>query len=178
MTELTAAVGIEQLKKLPRLLEQRIHNADFLNRAIGALPGLRPPVVKPGCKHSYYVQPFLYDEKVVGVPRDKFVAALEKELPLAADREWPLVTAGYMSPLYLLPMYQQKLAYGATGCPFTCPHYHGKADYHPGLCPVTESIETRLIGTEFMRPPCDLRDMQDVADAFTKVYEHRAEFRP
>jgi perosamine synthetase len=176
MTELTAAVGIEQLKKLPALLDQRIRNADFLSREIGKLPGFRPPVVKPGCKHVYYVQPFLYDEEIVGVRRDQFVAALERELPLPADREWSLVYSGYAAPLYMLPMYQQQTAY-AGGAPFTCAAYKGKVDYRPGLCPATEKIETQLIGTEFMRPPCDLDDMQDVVDAFVKVYEHRHELR-
>jgi perosamine synthetase len=174
MTELTAAVGIEQLKKLPRLLEHRIRNADFLNREIGKLPGFRPPVVKPNCTHVYYVQPFLYDEKTVGVPRDRFVAAVEKEVPLPADRSWPLVYSGYALPLYMLPMYQQQTAY-AGGGPFSSAVYKGKADYRSGLCPVTETIESQIIGTEFMRPPCDLADMQDVVDAFAKVYAHRDE---
>lgn len=174
MTEVTAAIGIEQLKKLPDLLTHRVRNADFLNREIGKLPGFRPPVVKPECTHSYYVQPFLFDEKTIGVPRDRFVAALEKELPLPEDRDWSLVYAGYMAPLYMLPMYQQKIAY-AGGRPFASPDYKGQADYRPGLCPVTEEVERQLVGTEFMRPPCDLRDMQDVVDAFVKVYEHRHE---
>jgi perosamine synthetase len=174
MTEMSAAVGIEQLKKLPRLLEHRIRNADFLNREIGRLSGFRPPVVKPGCTHAYYVQPFLYDEGTVGAPRDRFVAALEKELPLPEDRDWSLVYSGYMAPLYMLPMYQQQMAF-AGGRPFTSPDYKGRADYRPGLCPVTEKVEAQLIGTEFMRPPCGLDDMQDVVDAFVKVYEHRHE---
>lgn len=177
MTELTAAIGIEQLKKLPRLLEQRIRNADFLNRELGRLPGLRPPIIRHGCKHVYYVQPFLYDPTIIGVPRDRFVAALDKELPLPEDREWALAYSGYLTPLYLLPMYQQQIAHGASGCPFKCPLYTGRVDYRRGLCPVTEDIETRIIGTEFMRPPCDLSDMQEVVDAFVKVYEHRDELR-
>ena len=32
-----------------------------------------------------------------------------------------------------------------------------------------------LIGTEFLRPPADLQDMRDVAEAFAKVYERRHE---
>jgi len=176
MTEITAAIGIEQLKKLPVLLEQRIANANHLNNTIGKLPGLRAPVVKPGCTHAYYVQPFLYDASVVGIPRDRFVEAVDKELPLAADREWSLVYAGYLNPLYLLPMYQQQVAFG-KGYPFKCPEYKGTVNYSRGICPVTEAIETRIIGTEFMRPPCTTADMQDVADAFTKVYENRHELR-
>src|SRR5207244_1346081 len=38
-TEIMAAIGLAQLRKLPRLLDHRIRNADFLNEKIGQLPG-------------------------------------------------------------------------------------------------------------------------------------------
>ncbi len=176
LTEIPAAIGIEQLAKLPRLLEQRLENVQYLSERLGALPGIRAPVVRPGCKHVYYVQAFLFDTHVVGVSRNRFVQAVSAELPTAPDRDWPLLSAGYIQPLYLLPMYQEQVAYG-KGCPFRCPLYQGKVDYRKGLCPVTEQVEQEIIGTEFMRPPATLRDMKDVADAFEKVYEHRALLR-
>jgi len=175
-TEISAAIGTAQLAKLPRLLDRRIENANFLNDRLRELPGIRPPVVKEGCKHVYYVQAFMFDEKVVGVPRDRFVDAVAAELPLPEDRQWPLIFSGYADPLYLLPMYQQKVACGSQGFPFTAAA--GPVNYGAGLCPVTESIERRLIGTEFMRPPCTLDDMADVVSAFTKVYENLSELKP
>jgi dTDP-4-amino-4,6-dideoxygalactose transaminase len=172
--EIEAAIGTAQLAKLPGLLERRRANAEFLSRRIGALPGLRAPATRPGCTHVYYVQAFLYDAGVVGVPRERFVAAVSAELPTSPDRDWPLLSAGYVRPLYLQPMYQQQIAIGASGCPFRCPHYEGTVDYRKGLCPVTERIEEReMIATEFMRPPATLADMEDVARAFEKVYEAR-----
>ena len=60
---------------------------------------------------------------------------------------------------------------GPEGWPFTLAADGGQFD--AGLCPVTEHVSTQLIGTEFMRPPCDLDDMRDIADAFAKVYENR-----
>jgi perosamine synthetase len=175
-TEISAAIGTAQLAKLPRLLDRRIENADYLNEHLGKLPGIRPPVVKEGCKHVYYVQAFMYDEKVAGVPRDRFVDAVAAELPLPEDRQWPLVFSGYVDPLYMLPMYQQKIACGANGHPFTTAE--NPVEFRAGLCPMTESINTQLIGTEFMRPPCTLDDMADVVSAFTKVYENLSELKP
>lgn len=175
LTEIQAAIGIVQLAKLPRLLKQRVKNADYLSKHIGALPGITAPVVRPGCTHAYYVQSFLFDEALVGVSRERFVEAVCAELPTAEDRDWPLISSGYGTPLYLLPMYQQQTAIGNAGCPFRCPHYKGTVNYGKGICPVTERIEERhLIGTEFMRPPATLKDMKDVVRAFEKVYEHRA----
>jgi dTDP-4-amino-4,6-dideoxygalactose transaminase len=167
-TEIMAAIGLAQLRKLPDLLERRIRNANYLNERLGQIPGIQPQAVGEGCKHVYYVQGFQFDEKVVGVPRDRFVDAVSAELPLAADREWPLIFSGYVKPIYLLPMYEQKVAFGAKGWPFDT-----ATEYRAGLCPVTEAVNAGFIGTEFMRPPCTERDMQDVVDAFTKVYENR-----
>lgn len=174
LTEVQAAIGLAQLAKLPRLLEQRIQNADFLSQHIGSLPGIKAPVVYPDCKHVYYVQPFLFDENIVGVSRERFVEAVSAELPTAEDRDWHLVYNGYALPLYLQPMFQQQIAYGEVGCPFKCPFYQGKVNYDKGLCPVAERIEAKqMIGTEFMRPPASLEDMKDVVRAFEKVYEQR-----
>ncbi len=176
LTEIQAAIGLTQLAKLPRLLEERIQNADYLSQHIGALPGIKAPVVYPDCKHVYYVQPFLFDEEIVGVSRERFVEAICAELPTAEDRDWHLVYNGYVAPLYLQSMFQQQIAYGESGCPFKCPLYRGQVNYSKGLCPVTERIEAKhMIGTEFMRPPATLDDMADVVNAFEKVYEHRHE---
>jgi dTDP-4-amino-4,6-dideoxygalactose transaminase len=174
LTEIQAAIGTVQLSKLPQLLEQRIENADYLSKGIGALPGITAPVVRPDCTHVYYVQSFLFDEATVGVSRERFVEAICAELPTAEDRDWPMISNGYATPLYLQPMYQQQIAIGGSGCPFKCPHYKGTVNYGKGLCPVTERLEeSQLIGTEFMRPPATVEDMKDVARAFEKVYAHR-----
>src|SRR6266478_8718665 len=53
--EIECAIGLEQLKKLDYLVERRRRMADRLTAGIADLPGLRAPVVKPGCTHSYYV---------------------------------------------------------------------------------------------------------------------------
>ena len=176
LTEIPAAIGIAQLSKLQPLLDRRVENAEYLSQHVGALPGITAPRVRPGCTHVYYVQPFLLDAAVVGVSRERFVEAVCAELPTAEDRDWPMMSSGYVTPLYLQPMYQQQIAVGATGCPFRCPHYKGTVDYQKGRCPVTEEIEEqRMIATEFMRPPSTLDDMRDVVRAFEKVYEHRRE---
>ncbi|MCY7360798.1 MAG: DegT/DnrJ/EryC1/StrS family aminotransferase, partial [Ignavibacteria bacterium] len=53
MTEMEAAVGIEQLKKMPELVEKRISNANYLANKISQLPGIIPPLVKENCRHVY-----------------------------------------------------------------------------------------------------------------------------
>ena len=169
LTEISAAIGTAQLAKLDNLLAQRRENAHYLSEHLGEIPGITPPAIKHDSGHSFYVQAFLYDENEIGVSRDKFVQAVSAELPLPEDREWPLITAGYVTPIYQLPMYQKKIAYANGHYPFE----GTDTNYDFGSCPVVEDINKKIIVTEFMRPPCDINDMKEVVQAFKKVYEHR-----
>ena len=175
LTELQAAIGIEQLKKLPQLMEIRRQHSEFLNDQLGHLEGITPPYVAEDCVHSYYTQAFRYDADIVGIPRDTFLRALRAELPSSYGREKDsLIGAGYVRPLYLEPIYQKRLG----KCAFNCPRYEGRVSYEPGLCPVTERMHySELFTLEYNRPGMTDADLQDVVDGFEKVYRLREELR-
>jgi len=171
MTEIEAAIGIEQLKKLPRLIEERLKNVCVLNKRIGCLPGLTTqPYVERDSLHTYYIQPFKYSQEVLQIHRNEFVAAIKAEIPTSKLREAaPLIGAGYVKPLYLQPIYQKR----AIACSFNCNRYKGSVDYSRGICPVTEQMYFDvLITTEFMRPGMTQADINDVVNAFEKVVEN------
>ena len=163
--EIEAAIGIEQLHKLPQLAARRSAAADRLTRALEGLPGLRLPVVKPDCTHVYYVYPLVLDEKITGVGRSRILEALSAE-------GVPGLMGGYTN-LHLLPMYQQRIAYGSGGFPWTSDIYKGKVSYDKGICPVAESLHDR----DFLGIELCLHDYSDgqvdlVARAFHKVWQH------
>jgi len=54
MTDITAAIGRVQLRKLPDLSEKRINNAKFLSEGISKIPGLIIPSVKKEAKHVFH----------------------------------------------------------------------------------------------------------------------------
>ena len=170
--EIEAAMGRCQLKKGPDLVARRRDNVAHLERQLAGLPGVKLPTVLPGNRHVYYIHALTYDETVTEIPRSLFVQALKAELPACElrEKEGTLIGEGYVRPLYLEPMFQTLTGYGTTGCPFTCPHYGGKADYREGLCPACEDAHFRtLFSHELMRPPMTERDLDDVAAAFHKV---------
>jgi dTDP-4-amino-4,6-dideoxygalactose transaminase len=176
MTEVEAAIGIEQLKKLPSLLERRLENAEFLHHSLGSIHGLSsPPWVEKDSLHTFYVQPLKYDEQKLEVHRNDFVNAVKAEIPSAVLRETaPLISAGYVKPLYLQPIYQQR----ASVCSFNCDHYKGFVDYSKGICPVTERMHfTELITHEYMRPGMTKADLKDVVNAFEKVVNNIGELK-
>lgn len=176
MTEIEAAIGIQQLKKVDDLIEQRLENVKVINDAIGSLPGFTPqPYVDETSLHTYYIQPFKYDRGVLGIHRNDFVAAIKAEIPTSKLREAaPLIGAGYVRPLYLQPIYQQRAAFA-----FTNDKFKSDVDYSKGICPVTEKMHfEELITTEFMRPGMTRKDIEDVIRAFEKVVKYRHELEP
>lgn len=175
MTEMEAAVGIQQLKKLPKLIDERIANVVLLDRGLSNIQGITTPLVQSDSKHVYYLHALKYDTDKMGVDRNTFVQALKAEIPSAILREdTPLIGAGYVKPLYLQPLYQQR----ATHCSFNCEKYKGSVDYSKGICPNVERLHfEELITHEYIRPGMSESDIQDVIDAFHKVADNIDELR-
>lgn len=180
MTEIEAAIGREQLKKLPALLSERLSNVEYLADELAKIPCLEPAKVRPECTHAFYVHPIKFSQEVAGIHRDIFVQAVQAELmPIELrETEGIKVGAGYAKPLYLQPMYQNRIAYGNAGCPWSCDKYQGNVNYDKGICPTTERMyEDVLITHELMRPPMKKADLDDVVMAFDKVWVNRGELR-
>jgi dTDP-4-amino-4,6-dideoxygalactose transaminase len=94
-----------------------------------------------------------------GVSRNLFVRALQAEgIPCSA---------GYMKPLYMLPIYQKGIVYGSRGYPLR--GVKNPFPYRPGLCPVTEEVDRRLINLHMIHDPLGPADIDRIAAAFEKV---------
>jgi len=175
MTEIESAIGIEQLKKLPSLLEERLKNVAFLDKNLSQFQALRlQPAQTDGSVHCYYTYPIVFEQEIAGITRNRFVDALKAELPSAVLRETaPLIGCGYVRPLYLAPIYQNKAAWAFH------PALSATAiSYEKGLCPVAEQMHfEKLFTHEYMRPGMSDQDMQDVLDAFEKIFKNIDELR-
>lgn len=162
MTELCAAVGIEQLKKADALVGEREHIALRLNEGLAGLEGIMPPVQRAETRPVYYMYQIRFDPKVVGVSRETFAQALAAE-------GFPTFL-GYVKPLYLLPLFQQRVAIGREGWPFTLT----KRSYEKGLCPVAERLnEVELMGFDCCCVKVTDSDLDGLIGAFRKVHSNR-----
>lgn len=180
LTEIQAAIGRVQLMKLRTLVESRRNNCSYLAERLEKIPGIYSPKVRADCTHSYYLQPFLYKEEVIGVSRDKFINAVKAELPVTELRELEgqQIDCGYVKPIYLLPLFQERIAFGSRGYPFSLRSDHAAGLYGRGTCPVAEKMHFKeLFTNEFMRPPATAEDLDDVVAAFEKVYKYRDELK-
>jgi len=169
MTELEAAVGIAQFKKIDKLTKHRVELAEYLTSKLRPFaPIITTPQIKEGSKHVYFVYPMKFNAKAADIDRNKFAEAVRAEgVPLGV---------GYVRPIYLEPMYQQLLAYGDSGFPFRGPHMKKIISYPKGLAPVCERMHfEELMVTPICHFPLTHQDIDDFVSAIKKVLDHKNE---
>lgn len=161
MTELEAAIGIVQLIKLDKQNEERIKLAEYLTDKIHTIDGLKHTKYDH-VKHVYYVYSFSFDEKKIGISRDRFCEAMRAEgIPCSG---------GYVKPLYLNPLYIEKRA-------FAFKHYAGGVKYEKGICPVVEKLyEKDVVIIPIVRPPATFEDMDDIFNSIKKIIDNKDKF--
>jgi perosamine synthetase len=79
MTDIQAAVGVIQLKKLDGLNAKRRENAAYLTQALAEVPGLTLPRTSENCHHVFHVYPVQVDAEAYGMTRDDLVHRLFHE---------------------------------------------------------------------------------------------------
>ncbi|HMK54964.1 MAG TPA: DegT/DnrJ/EryC1/StrS family aminotransferase [Methanobacteriaceae archaeon] len=103
MTDISAAIGLAQLKKLDNFNDKRIENAEYLTEQINEINGIEPPFVTDNVKHVFHQ----YTIRVSGGKRDEFMKFLnENEIGTGIH--------------YPIPIYAQKL-YQELGYKGNCP---------------------------------------------------------
>lgn len=174
LTEIQAAIGIEQLKKLDDELKVRQKYAKLYDEALTSFDFIETTIVE-NRTHSYYIQAFKFDEQKAGISRDRFIEAVKAELMPVEKRENEGVPigCGYVKPLYLLSIFQKKFAYNTQGFGFK-----EDINYNNGLCPNVEDLHyNKLFSHDFTRSPLTLADAQDVIDAYVKVANNLEQLR-
>jgi len=162
--EIECAIGIEQLKKLNGFVKSRQVIAEQLRAGLTGLKGLTLPSVKTDCSHVYYVFAMRVDPELLHCERDIIAKALRAE---GVD-----ISTQYQN-LHLLPMYQQKIAYGSQGFPWSADFCRQDISYQKGICPVAESLnEKYYMGIGLCVYDLSKKDTDLIITAFKKVWEN------
>jgi perosamine synthetase len=144
LTDIQAALGESQLRKLPWFLERRRAIARRYDEAIGAIDGVQPVATRSGVEHGYH----LY---VVQLELDRLSA--DRGTIFAAMRAEGIGVNVHYIPVHLHPYYRERFGTG------------------PGLCPVAEAAYERSL-TLPLFPAMTDGDAGDVLRALEKVIEH------
>jgi len=119
MTEMSAALGISQLRRIEEFLAKRERVAGMYTERLSNLDWVRPPVVRPNVRMSWFVYVVTIKE---GLDRNEVMRGMA---------EWGIPTRGYFSPMHLQPYIRDTL---------------GTSE---GMLPITESVAQRTIALPF-----------------------------
>ncbi len=119
MDELSAALGVSQIKRLNTFLSNRAHVAQMYTERLAGKTWVRPPVVRKDVTMSWFVYVVTLAEDV---DRDAVIEALAAE---------GIPSRAYFSPIHLQPYIRER--YGTR----------------PGMLPITEDIARRTLALPF-----------------------------
>ena len=151
-----------QLDRLQKQTATRDRNGQYLNRRLANIPGVHPQKRSADCpRHSYHLFMLRIDSKRFGAPRNAVIKALEAEgIPCSS---------GYKFSLHRQPMFRNK-AFG--------PYLPGaKLDYGKVHCPNSDWVCREAIWIEQSVLLGSRADMDDIANAFEKIYDNREALR-
>jgi dTDP-4-amino-4,6-dideoxygalactose transaminase len=119
MTDLSAALGIHQLEKLPGFLRRRVELAEQYDHLLADLP-LKLPTALPNIESAWHLYPV--QVRSSRVSRDQLIATL---------RAHNIGTSVHFIPLHLMSYYQRRFG------------------YQRGDFPVAESVFNRIVSLPF-----------------------------
>ena len=162
MGEIEAAIGLEQYKKLKKIIFRRSKLIWFLIEQLQKLPQIDLPKKNLECTHNFYILPIKLNIKNAKTIRKKVVRRLNAN---GLD----FIREGYAN-LHLLPMFQNQIAYGTKGFPWTT--RKKKFTYKRGICPVAEKLESESFITFVISLyELNLDDIKNIVKIFIKVWK-------
>lgn len=131
MTELQAAVGIAQLRKLPSMVQARVDAARHLTSRLSGID-VEPVAILPDCRGVF----FYYSLRLA----PERLRAPVKDVMRALSAEGIDGFIGYPGPvpLYRYPVIRERMTFGSSGWPFTLPGVARNWNHADALCPEAE----------------------------------------
>ncbi|WP_187119255.1 DegT/DnrJ/EryC1/StrS family aminotransferase [Clostridium polynesiense] len=102
MTDIQAALGLQQLNKLEHMQSLRSKYADMYSKAFNNLSGIIIPEENPYGRHAWHIYAIQVDDKVLNINRDIFIEKLT---------ESNIGTSVHFIPLHLQPYYKKTFGF-------------------------------------------------------------------
>ena len=170
LSELHAAVAIEQLKKINKLNNPRVNLAKYLTSQLEKFSWLAPCKILKNSTHTFYVYPIKFFTEKIGIKRETFTKTMAAEGFVLGQ--------GYLKPLYLMPIYQKREIYPGRKFPFVSEEFGMDAKYSKGDCPVAERMfEKELLITSICNSQRTKADIDLFVKAMKKIEENIEELK-
>jgi dTDP-4-amino-4,6-dideoxygalactose transaminase len=165
MSEFHAAIASALVPEIDTMNASRLRNVARLLSALGEVDGVTPLPGLPETSPVYYNLILQYDEERVGFSRATFIRALKAEgIPFTM----------FYTPLQRWGVFAKADFFG-RGCPFSTQGEAKAADYQSVCTPVADAICDRINLEIKVQPTSGPGDMDDIAVAIRKIFNHRSE---
>ena len=126
MTDIQAALGLWQLRKLEQFQERRRAVVSEYDRAFADEPALERPVTRPDVEHAWHLYVLRLRDHALRIDRDRFIQEL-------ADRN--IGTSVHFIPIHIHPYYRDKYGHTAGAFPIAYDNYRRMVSLplNPGL---------------------------------------------
>ncbi len=114
MTDIAAAIGLVQLRKVERMWERRKEIAKRYTEAFSQYPELEVPTVKAEAKHSWHLYLLRLNLDRIKISRNQFIEELKAR---------NIGTSVHFIPLHLHPYYRETYGYQPDGFPIANHEY-------------------------------------------------------
>jgi dTDP-4-amino-4,6-dideoxygalactose transaminase len=141
MTDIQAAIGLHQLRKLPQFQARRREIANRYNEAFSQFEELQIPTQRPEVEHAWHLYVLRLNLEMLTIDRARFIEELKAR---------NIGTSVHFIPIHLHPYYRDK--YG----------------YKPDDFPVAYREYQRIISLP-LYPRMSDRDVEDVIEAVVDV---------
>jgi len=124
MSDIQAALGLHQLRKLSSSQARRLEIVCRYHRAFSGLRELQTPTVRPAVEHAWYVYVLRLNAEHFAVSRNRFIEEL---------RARKIATSVHFIPIHLHPYYRDKYGYKPDDFPIAYREYQRMVSLP--LCP-------------------------------------------
>jgi len=163
--EIEAAIGIEQLKKLKKIVKKKQKTAKILFNGLKNLKGLNLPVIEKNFTHSYYVFAMSINTNIIKTKTSDIKNFLNEK---------GIKVSNKYQNLHLLPIFQNKVAYDKN---FPWILNKRKINYKKGICPNAEYLHDKaFIGLNLCNFDYSDQDMKFIIKCFKSIWEKKVLF--
>ncbi|MAE60555.1 MAG: hypothetical protein CMJ49_04260 [Planctomycetaceae bacterium] len=159
LSDLGAAIGRVQLRKLPDIIGRRQAFAQALADACADLKAVKVQLSPPDCEGVFWFMTIEVDASRLTISKSRFVEAVAAEGIPVADR--------YVQAFSHFDWYINRDVFGARGLPWTAPQYTGDPDavYDLPNCDAVDDCVFRLA----MHERCGDEEVSDTVAALAKI---------
>ena len=154
LSEFNAAVALAQLERVNELVDLRVKSANLFIEAMKTCDYLIPQDEPQGYKNSYYTLGVVYEGlESIGVPWENFRKAY---MDAGGDGIYGAWSVPYLEPMVATRQFVKR-----------CPWVYENIRYDPGLCPIAENIQPKIM--QFKTNYRDLTLAEKKAEILLKV---------